>query len=173
MHDQVFGYEHPSVIYAYDQAMERGLYDDAKVARQALKIPQGLFGAYAATNCLEYFAELSATYLNMNTGYFPMTREQLMDHEKVGYNLVESFWKCREFTVVNELPFPISLCWVGGNSRQHKLFDLKPKEQRNFECWHRLKLVGESMLNGEKYRFERPKAGETVWRLSAESIAKR
>src|SRR5581483_9932341 len=43
VHDQLIGFENPNIKFAYKQAMERKLYDPAM---------------YAATNEMEFFAEL-------------------------------------------------------------------------------------------------------------------
>jgi hypothetical protein len=62
---------------------------------------------------------------------------------------------------------------MAGNGRQHKVFNLWPKQERKFEAWSLLKLVGENMLSGDEYHFARPKAGETIWHLTAGNETKK
>lgn len=173
-HDQILGYGNAEVKKTFAQAMERKLYDNVAMGRLGTFSwvqPRGR--AYAATNDLEYFAELSIAYFDVSTWYYPFTRADLRNHDPVGFALMESFWKSSQFTLANDMPYPVSLSWTGENSRRHKLFDLMPKQQRTFDGWSRLNLVGESMFDGEEYRFERPKAADTVWRLTAENTIKK
>jgi hypothetical protein len=129
--------------------------------------------AYAAENQLEYFAELSAAYLDSSTRHYPFSRDQLQTHDPAGFALMESFWQSSQFRLRNEMPCPLALYWVGENPGRHKLFDLMPKQQGSFEGWSRLNLVGENMLSGDEYRFERPAAGESIWRLSPANLSKK
>jgi hypothetical protein len=174
-HDRFLGFNHPEVKQVYKQAMERKLYESVKWRGLTLwgDTPVLRVKAYAATDALEYFAEVSSAYLDCATWYYPFSRQQLKDHDRAGFKLMESVWKTTQFTIRNDLGVPLSIWWVGENSRQHKLFDLMLKEQRTFDGWDRLKLVGENMFDGEELRFIRPKAGEVIWRLNAQTIAKK
>ncbi|MBY0461143.1 MAG: hypothetical protein K2V38_27795, partial [Gemmataceae bacterium] len=61
VHDQVLGFDHPGVRAAFEQAMERRLYDRE---------------LYATTDNREFFAELSCAYLDTQFHY-PHTRADL------------------------------------------------------------------------------------------------
>lgn len=79
------GYSNPYVKLAYQQAMDRHLYDNVPGS-------SGQMGrAYAATNEKEYFAELTCAYFD-RCGYFPFTRDELKKHDAVGYELMERLW---------------------------------------------------------------------------------
>jgi hypothetical protein len=85
IHHVMLGYDNRQVTFAYNQAMERRLYDNV------LTDDGGRARAYAATNAREYFAELTCAYLD-RCHYFPFTREDLKDHDPTGYRLMESVW---------------------------------------------------------------------------------
>jgi hypothetical protein len=74
---------------AYMQAMERKLYDSVKWAEG--KVAK----AYAATNELEYFADLSIIYFGEGI-YFPFTRAELRKHDPVGYCMVQEAWGVKD-----------------------------------------------------------------------------
>jgi hypothetical protein len=85
VHDQVLSSENLHVKAAYQQAVERKLYDDAENA-------YGERGrAYARTSEHEYFAELSCSYLDRGF-FFPFTRDELKKHDAAGYKLMEAAW---------------------------------------------------------------------------------
>lgn len=48
--------------------------------------------AYALTNELEYFAELSEAYLGRND-FYPYNRKQLEKYDSVGYGVMKTIWK--------------------------------------------------------------------------------
>jgi dipeptidyl-peptidase-4 len=174
MHDQILGLDNPAPKTAYAQAMEHNLYAEVELNEYAAKLGLLRKGpAYALKNHLEYFAEISTAYFGQSKLYYPHTRGELRRHDPKGFELMESFWQSSQFRLRNEMPCPLALYWVGENSRRHKLFDLMPKQERTFDGWSRLNLVGENMLSGDEYRFDRPKAGESVWRLTAESAVKK
>ena len=84
------------VCQAYDLAMTRCLYDSVPVHG-----PQGITGpqkAYACTNCMEFFAELSVAYhwqSDDTTEYnkwFPHNRRQLQEHDPETFELLRSIW---------------------------------------------------------------------------------
>ncbi len=99
VHLQLFGPENPHIKAAYQQAMNRGLYDEATdVYGRKIKKP------YASVNEKEYFAELSCAYLN-KLHYFPnmrddlkkhdpavYTRDDLKKHDPAGYKMMELTW---------------------------------------------------------------------------------
>jgi hypothetical protein len=80
------GFDNPGVIFAYNQAMDRRLYDRVQTAGG------GIDRAYAATNQVEYFAELTCAYLD-RCNYFPFDRKDLKEHDPTGYQLMEGLWK--------------------------------------------------------------------------------
>ena len=75
----------PALKAAYKQAMDRGLYDNVK--HESGKTAK----AYAAASDKEYFAELTCSYLD-RCAYFPFTREELKEHDPVGYQVMEAIW---------------------------------------------------------------------------------
>ncbi len=77
VHDQLLGFDNPRIKAAYQQAMERKLYDKAH---------------YVSTNPEEFFAELTCSYLD-KLHYFPNTRDDLKKHDPVSFKVIESLWK--------------------------------------------------------------------------------
>jgi len=85
VHFHLLGGENPTIKAAYNQAMERHLYDNVKhESGHSAR-------AYAATNDHEYFAELCCSYLD-RCSWFPFTREELKEHDPIGYKLMEEIW---------------------------------------------------------------------------------
>ncbi len=76
VHSEVLGRSNPSVKLAYQQAMERKLYDPKM---------------YATTNEMEFFAEFTCSYFNQ-LNYFPRTRSQLAKHDPSTYQLMRRIW---------------------------------------------------------------------------------
>lgn len=74
------------IMRAWQEAMKLRLYHDIENDRR-----QKLAKAYAATNQLEYFAELSSVYF-VGAEYFPFTRHVLEIYDPVGYGMVEKMW---------------------------------------------------------------------------------
>ncbi len=85
VHFLIIGPENQGPAFAYQQAMDRRLYDNVKTAAG------GSARAYAATNEFEYFAELSCAYLD-RCHYFPFTRDDLEKYDPTGYRLMEQAW---------------------------------------------------------------------------------
>lgn len=170
-HDRLLGYDNMEVKKAFEQAGERKLYENVALFKHWWWHPRSR--AYAASNEVEYFAELSVAYFDSSVMYFPFSRDDLQKHDPVGFALMKSFWNTSSLTLANCFPNPISLSWVGPNGRRHMLFDLMPGQKRQFDSWSLMNLVGEDMFTGKEYRFERPKAGEANWRLTAENTVKK
>lgn len=89
------GYKNKEIQKCFNAAMKEGLYDKVKVHG-----PQGPEAkAYASTNCMEYFAELSAAFLGgiaeeeEFNKWFPFNRQQLKDHDPRAYRLLSRLWK--------------------------------------------------------------------------------
>lgn len=85
VHFHLLGNNNVAIKTVYNQAMERGLYDNVKHESGATR------KAYAATSDHEYFAELTCSYLD-KCAYFPFAREDLLRHDPVGYKLMEQIW---------------------------------------------------------------------------------
>jgi hypothetical protein len=78
--------DQPDMYAAWQNATNLGLYQNVKddIGREFSR-------AYALTNPLEYFAELSCMYF-ANCNYPPVNRRELKLYDPVGYTLIESFW---------------------------------------------------------------------------------
>ncbi len=87
-HDQVLGYEHPSLLAAYRQAVDKNLY--AAVRRNDGTTVR----AYALTNHHEYFAELTEAYFGIND-FFPFRRSELQAHDPVGFEALRAAWEAQ------------------------------------------------------------------------------
>jgi hypothetical protein len=89
------GYDNKEIKECYEAAMKEGLYDCVKV--HGVQGPETK--AYACSNCMEYFAELSAAFLggtDENEEYnkwFPFNRKQLKEHDPRAYKLLARVWK--------------------------------------------------------------------------------
>lgn len=89
-HHRVLGFSYLPIIQSYNNAMQNNLYD--WVLYHAGNDIYFYQEAYAATNEIEYFAELTEAYLGEND-YFPFIREELELHDPIGYDLVLSIWE--------------------------------------------------------------------------------
>jgi len=78
--------DQPDILGAWQNAMKLRLY-------HGVKDDQGntLDSAYAATNQLEYFAELSCMYF-VGCNYQPFDRAELKAYDPVGYAMIEKMW---------------------------------------------------------------------------------
>jgi hypothetical protein len=85
VHSHLLGNNNVTVKAAFQQASDRRLYEEVK--HESGRTAK----AYAATNDHEYFAELSCAYLD-RCAYFPFTREELKDHDPVGFAMMEQVW---------------------------------------------------------------------------------
>ena len=84
-HEQVLGYDNDEVQAAYERARDNGTYN--AVSRGNGKTER----AYAMTNPMEYFAELSEALLGRND-FFPFDRQQLGRHDPQGHKLLVRLW---------------------------------------------------------------------------------
>jgi hypothetical protein len=172
MHDQVLGLESAPVTATYKLACARRLYDEVEIREYwfgSNRFYSRRGPAYARTNQYEYFAELSVIYLGRGRRVFPFSKDELKGYDSPGFDLADSFWRSASYTVVNEMPFPLRLRWLGENTKQHLLFQLLPNESRTFDGWSHLHLVGENPQNGDEYRFTPPKPTGAIWRLTTEN----
>ncbi|MFN3194162.1 MAG: hypothetical protein ACE361_26875 [Aureliella sp.] len=88
-HDQILGYDNPKVAAAYESAKRNGLYDSV------LRHNGRLERAYAMSNPMEYFAELTEALLGRND-FFPFDRAQLVRHDAAGYQMLKAAWGISE-----------------------------------------------------------------------------
>ena len=106
------GYENREILECYHQAMEEKLYDNVsvhcfddegesngKTKKQKIKKQR----AYACTNAMEYFAELSTAFLG-GVGddqdiefnrWFPFNRKQVKEHDPRAYKLLKKIWNIK------------------------------------------------------------------------------
>ena len=84
-HDLKFGFGGEPVKSAFDLAMKSKLYDSVSYYRGQKR------KAYAATNPMEYFAELSEALFGYND-YYPFTSPELAEHDPRGFAMVKAAW---------------------------------------------------------------------------------
>ncbi len=84
-HDIVFGYDDPYIRAVYQHAKVNGLYDRVRYHRG------GEREAYAKTNPMEYFAELTEAYFGYND-FYPFDAEDLKKHDPKGYEMCRRLW---------------------------------------------------------------------------------
>lgn len=77
---------HAPMEVAWQRVRDAGMYRDVRDV-SGKTIPS----AYALTNALEYFAELSAAYF-VGINYFPYDRRGLLRYDPVGAALVKAMW---------------------------------------------------------------------------------
>jgi len=96
-HHQVLedGYDNKEIMACYKRAMKEKLYERVRVHG-----PQGPEAeAYACTDQMEYFAELSTAFLGCKDGsveynkWFPFNREQLAAHDPRAFKMLHRVWK--------------------------------------------------------------------------------
>ena len=94
------GYDNDEIRECFELAMKERLYDWVRVHG-----PQGpMAKAYASTNAMEYFAELSAAFLgqpNMQSGeefnkWYPFNRRQIKEHDPRAYEMLKKVWKVKD-----------------------------------------------------------------------------
>ncbi len=91
------GYDNEQIEECYELAMRDGLYDCVRVHG-----PQGPeCKAYACTNAMEYFAELSVAFLGglddslEHNKWFPFNRSQLREHDPRAFDMLCQMWGVR------------------------------------------------------------------------------
>ncbi len=85
-HHRVLGLDDRRINDAFRNAERAGLYES--VAHVDGGKPRR---AYAMTNAKEYFSELSEAYFGRND-FFPFNREELKEHDPVGYRMMVDCW---------------------------------------------------------------------------------
>ena len=89
-HDQKLSFDNAEILAAYNNAVENKLY--YKVERHDGSGKYSVVDkAYALTNHHEYFAELSEAYFGLND-FFPYTREELIEYDPKGYEVIHQIW---------------------------------------------------------------------------------
>jgi len=92
------GYGNTEIKRCYQSAMDEGLYDCVEVHEEDRK--KGRRRAYACTDPMEYFAELSAAFLG-GVGedeelefnkWFPFNRREVKEHDPRAYELLKKMW---------------------------------------------------------------------------------
>jgi hypothetical protein len=78
------------IMGVYENAMKKGLYRNVRDVDGA-----AIEAAYATTNQLEYFAELSCMYF-ARCNYRPFDRDELREYDPEGYRLMERYWKVKD-----------------------------------------------------------------------------
>lgn len=84
-HDQVLSFDHAEIRAAYDAAKASGTYD------KVLHIQGNTTKHYALTTPMEYWAELSESYIGTND-FYPFVRSELKRHDPRAYELLEKYW---------------------------------------------------------------------------------
>lgn len=84
-HHQVLGFNDVEIQLEYLDAVSSGIYDNVEY------ILGGTERAYALTNHLEFFAEITEAYFGEND-FYPFTRSELLAFDSDAYNLVVSKW---------------------------------------------------------------------------------
>lgn len=89
------GYENKDILACYQKAIDEGIYES--VAVHGSQGPKAK--AYACTNAMEYFAELSTAFLggtDENIEYnkwFPFNRKQIREHDPGAFELLQKLWQ--------------------------------------------------------------------------------
>ncbi len=84
-HDQVFGYDDPGIMAAWQAKVDEGGY------REVLHITGSLREHYGLTNQMEYFAETTEAYFGTND-FHPFVRGELLKVDPAGARLMEDTW---------------------------------------------------------------------------------
>jgi hypothetical protein len=88
-HCRVLREDHPGIKNAFDNARKNKLYEHVHRIHHATAED-----GYADKNRQEYFAELSEAYFGKND-FYPSTRDELEQHDPVGFKLMEEVWGTR------------------------------------------------------------------------------
>jgi hypothetical protein len=98
------GYGNKEIQKCYELAMKEGLYDCIEYHSRCSSSDGGTMKrstakAYACTNAMEYFAELSAAFLGglddskEYNKWYPFNRKQIQKHDPRAYSLLSRLWK--------------------------------------------------------------------------------
>lgn len=80
----------------FDNEIIKNAYENVKNSKDKLyeNIPFVLGGnkrAYALTNCMEYFSELTECYFGLND-FYPFNKKELKEYDPLGYNMCQKIW---------------------------------------------------------------------------------
>jgi len=78
---------HPEILAAWQNATDRGSYQNVTDVIEGKHFDR----AYALTNQLEYFAELTCMYF-VGCNYPPLNRRELQVYDPTGYAMIEKMW---------------------------------------------------------------------------------
>ena len=84
-HDQVFGYDDPVILAAWQAKVDQGDYEEV------LHITGKTRKHYALTNQMEYFAETTEAYFGTND-FHPFVRGELLMVDPAGAQLMQDVW---------------------------------------------------------------------------------
>ena len=99
------GYDNEEIINVYNLAMEEGLYDCVRVHDLQGKTKE--CKAYACSNPMEYFAELSVAFLGgvdkeaEHNKWYPFNRRQVHEHDPRAFDMLCRMWGVDENESVN------------------------------------------------------------------------
>jgi hypothetical protein len=97
-HDLVLSYSYPRIRAAFERARASGRYNSVRHVSGRLE------RAYAMTDHMEFFAELSEAYFGTND-FFPFTRDDLKEFDPSSYRAISDAWG---------RPFEASSGWRAG-----------------------------------------------------------
>lgn len=84
-HDQMLSFDQPAVVAAFNDAKEKGIYEDV-LLYTGRKVRH-----YALSNHKEYFAESTEAYFGVND-FYPFVRAELKEHDPNMFELLEKIW---------------------------------------------------------------------------------
>ncbi len=84
-HDQVLGFDQEDIVASYNDAKEKGIYEDV------LLYTGKRVKHYGLSNHKEYFAESTEAYFGVND-FYPFVRAELKEHDPTMYQLMVRFW---------------------------------------------------------------------------------
>ena len=90
-HEQVFGFDDPVIKGAFERARKAGIYDAVKRTRGIPGQSYTTEKAYAMSNQMEYFAEVSEAYFGRNDWY-PFNYIELEAHDPKVLPVLEKTW---------------------------------------------------------------------------------
>lgn len=99
-HHRVLTFNHEPIQGAYDNGITWALYNTV-----SYHTGNGVYIdrlAYARTNHIEYFAELTEAYLGLND-FYPFDRDDLAEHDTLGYRVVSEIWLFEDATSTEDL----------------------------------------------------------------------
>jgi len=102
LHDRLLSFNNVQILDAYTEAMTRNLYVNV-LYNPGIGAPFIASIAYASTNFIEYFAEISEAYFGEND-YFPFVRSDLESYDALGFEAVEELWQVSNATAIESTP---------------------------------------------------------------------